>query len=73
MKDKKTEHKVIKAKRELREDEVRKAFKSHFVKLKRSLKLDASLEEVIWLHLKATGNDKPELFERGVRHFGYKI
>lgn len=59
--------------RPLREDEARKAFKSYFVKLKRKLRLDASLEGVLWLHLKATGNTQPELFDKGVQHFGYKI
>lgn len=66
--------KVVASKpRELRDDEVRKAFKSYFVKIKRKLKLDASLEQVLWLHLKATGNNKPELFDKGIENFGYKV
>lgn len=64
---------VEKPKRPLRDDEVRKQFKSYFVKLKKNLKLESSLENILWLHLKSTGNDKPELFEKGVRNFGYRV
>lgn len=28
------------------------------------------LEDVIWAHLKASGHDKPELFTKGLTHFG---
>lgn len=64
---------VVSKPRELRDDEVRTAFKNYFVKIKRKLKLEPSLEQVLWLHLKATGNDKPDLFNKGIEHFGYKI
>lgn len=30
------------------------------------------LEQILWLHLKATGNDVPEKFEDGISHFGLK-
>ena len=59
--------------REKREDEVRSDFKRYFVKLKRKLKLDSSLEDVIWLHLKASGFAKEELFDKGIENFGYKL
>jgi len=62
-----------KSKRVLRDDEVRKEFRNYFVKLKRKLQLDAGLEDIIWLHLQSTGNDKPELFNKGVENFGYKV
>lgn len=64
---------IEKPKRVLREDEVRREFKTYFVKLKRNLKLNAELENIIWLHLKSTGCDKPELFDKGVENFGYKL
>lgn len=57
----------------LREKDVREDFRKYFVQLKRKLKLDASLENVIWLHFKAAGFDSKERFDDGIRHFGYKI
>jgi len=51
----------------------RKEFKSYFIRLKRKLKLDSSLEEVIWLHLRAMGFDHKDKFDEGIKHFGYKI
>jgi len=65
--------KVIKTARPLREDEVRKEFRNYFVKIKRQLKLDPSLEGVIWLHFKAAGFDQPEKFDKGIENFGYKL
>lgn len=64
---------VVKPPRELREDEVRKEFRSYFVKIKRKLNLDPSLEEVLWLHLKSVQCAKPNLFDKGVKNFGYNI
>lgn len=60
------------APRLMREDEIRDAFKRYFIKLKRKLNLKSSLEYPIWLHLKAIECDKEELFDQGVRNFGYK-
>ena len=54
-------------------ENIREEFKKYFVELRRKLKLAPELEDVIWLHLKATGNDKKDKFSEGVRHFGYKI
>lgn len=51
----------------------REDFRKYFLKIKKQLNLDKSLEEVIWLHLKAIKHDKKELFEIGIKHFGYKI
>jgi hypothetical protein len=59
--------------RELREEEVKKEFKQYFIKLKRKLDLDPNLEGVLWLHLKSAGFAKPELFSKGIEHFGYKL
>jgi len=30
------------------------------------------LEPILWIHLKATGNDQPDKFEDGMAHFGLK-
>lgn len=62
-----------KAQRPLTEKEAREAFRVYFVKAKRKLGIAASLEEIIWMHLKATGHNKPESFEKGIEHFGYKL
>lgn len=71
--EKKMQTEVVKKPRELREDEVRTAFKNYFIKVKRKLKLDPSLENVIWLHFKSAGFAKPELFDKGIENFGYKL
>lgn len=54
-------------------ENTREEFRKYFVGLKRKLNLPPEIENALWLHLKATGNDKKEKFEEGVRHFGYKI
>jgi hypothetical protein len=54
-------------------DNSREEFRKYFLKLSKKLKLDKSLEEVIWVHLKTIGCNKKELFDKGVKHFGYKI
>ena len=51
----------------------REDFKKFFIKLKRKLNLDPSIEEVMWEHFKAEGFSKKENFEKGTKHFGYKI
>lgn len=33
---------------------------------------DVEIENILWLHLKATKNDTPDKFEKGVIHFGLK-
>ena len=54
-------------------DNSREDFRKYFLKLNKKLKLNKSLEEVIWVHLKTIGCNKKELFGKGVKHFGYKI
>jgi hypothetical protein len=51
----------------------REDFRKYFIKLAKKLNLDKSLEEICWAHLKAIKHDKKELFDEGIRHFGYKI
>jgi len=59
--------------KEMKEDETREEFKKYFTKLKRQIGLTADLEQVIWLHFKASGFDKKEKFDDGIKHFGYKL
>lgn len=51
----------------------RHEFKKYFLKLSKKINIDKSLEEVIWIHLKTIKCDKKDLFDKGVKHFGYKI
>lgn len=57
----------------LREEEIREQFRQYFVKLRRKIKLEANLENVLWLHLKSSGFNKKELFDKGIENFGYKV
>lgn len=51
----------------------RENFRKYFLKLSKKLSLNKSLEEVVWIHLKTIKHDKKELFDKGIKHFGYKI
>lgn len=51
----------------------REEFRKYFLKINKKLQLNKSLEDVIWVHLKTIGCDKKELFDKGIKHFGYKI
>ena len=51
----------------------REEFRKFFAKVSNQLKLDKSMEHVLWLHFKASGFDKVEKFSEGVNHFGYKL
>lgn len=64
---------AVKKERPKKENENREDFRRYFIKLSRKLDLPKYLEETIWLHLKAIKHDKKELFDDGIRHFGYKI
>ena len=64
---------LLAEKKEPKEEEIREEFKQYFTKLKRKIGLTSDLEQIIWLHLKASGFDKKEKFSAGVRHFGYKL
>ena len=55
------------------EENTRDEFRKYFIQVKRKLKIDSSLEKVIWLHLKASGFAKKELFDKGIEHFGYRL
>lgn len=51
----------------------REDFRKYFLKVSKKLGLKKYLEEVIWTHLKTIECDKKELFDKGLKHFGYKI
>lgn len=60
-------------KRKIEKTDERESFRKYFLKLRKKLDLDKSLEEVIWTHLKTIKCDKEQLFDKGIKHFGYKI
>jgi len=49
----------------------REDFRKYFLKLNKKLNLNKSIEEVIWVHLKTINCDKKDLFDKGIKHFGY--
>lgn len=51
----------------------REEFRKFFIKLNSQLKLNRDMENVLWLHLKASGFDKKDKFVEGIQHFGYKL
>jgi ribosomal protein L19E len=53
--------------------DTRQAFHKFFIKIKEKLNLKPEMEIVLWKHLQATENDKPEKFAEGVRSFGYNL
>jgi len=53
-------------------ENVRESFRTFWAIVKKEYKKPKELEDVLWAHLKASGFDKPELFEQGLQHFGLK-
>lgn len=51
----------------------REEFRKFFAKTKEKLKINSSMEHILWLHFKASGHAEKEKFEDGLKHFGYKI
>lgn len=56
----------------LSEQEKRNSFKLFWAQSRKKYGRPKSLEEILWVHLKGTGNDEPEKFEAGIKHFGLK-
>jgi hypothetical protein len=54
------------------QQDAREAFAAFWAVAKKDYKKTKDLEEILWAHLKASGFDKPELFEQGLEHFGLK-
>jgi hypothetical protein len=52
--------------------DTREAFAAFWAIAKKDYRKSKDLEDILWAHLKASGFDKPELFEKGLEHFGLK-
>lgn len=57
-------------KSELTQEEKREAFRVFWAQAKAQYGKARDMEEILWLHLKATKMDKPEQFDAGLTHFG---
>lgn len=55
---------------DLNDQEKREAFRLFWAQAKSKYGKSKDLEQVLWLHLKATKQDTPEKFEDGLKHFG---
>ena len=56
----------------LSEAERLNSFKLFWAQSRKKYGKPKELESILWVHLKATGNDQPEKFEDGIAHFGLK-
>jgi len=63
----------MESKKEILEDvDARESFRQYWAVNKKSFNQSKEVEEVVWAHLKAIRHDQPELFEQGVKNFGFK-
>jgi len=58
--------------RVLSEGEKREEFRVFWAKERRTYGETKNLEEILWVHLKASKLSDPEQFENGLKHFGLK-
>jgi len=56
----------------LSDQEKRELFRLFWAKSRRKYGKSRELEQILWIHMKATGFDVPEKFEAGIDHFGLK-
>jgi hypothetical protein len=57
----------------LTDQEKRESFRLFWAKARRKYKqYNKSLEQILWIHLQASGYDMPEKFDQGIEHFGLK-
>lgn len=56
----------------LSDDETKEEFRLYWAREKYKYGKSKELEQILWLHLKASKMDKPEQFEDGIAHFGLK-
>lgn len=56
----------------LSEPEKREHFRIFWAKEKQKYDKPKELEQILWVHLKASKLDEPEKFEAGLKHFGLK-
>lgn len=58
--------------RKLTEQETREQFRLFWAKEKSKYGKAKDLEEILWIHLKASKHDEPARFDDGLKHFGLK-
>jgi hypothetical protein len=56
----------------LADHQKRESFRVYWAQERNKFGKPKNLEEVLWIHLKATKQDSPEQFEAGLKHFGLK-
>lgn len=56
----------------LTEKEKREAFRLFWAKEKYKYGKSKDMEEILWMHLKASKMEDPEKFDSGLKHFGLK-
>lgn len=54
-------------------DSYRSEFSDYYLLLCNNNGLKKELEDIIWIHLVSIKHNKPDLFDKGIKHFGYKI
>jgi hypothetical protein len=54
------------------EAKAREAFSNYWAAARKSYNRPRELEDVLWVHLKKIRHDVPDLFEKGIAHFGLK-
>lgn len=52
--------------------DAREEFRQFWALARNKYKKTKDIEDILWAHLKASGHDKPEDFEAGLKHFGLK-
>lgn len=50
----------------------REQFRAFWAVQKKNYKKTKDIEDILWAHLESSGHAKPELFEKGIEHFGLK-
>lgn len=50
----------------------KEAFQAFWSRERNKFQKDKEFGDLVWIHLKAAGFDKSELFEKGCEHFGLK-
>lgn len=58
---------------EMDDQKARESFRNFWALNRRKYNKPRDLEDIIWAHLRAAKFDKPELFEKGIEHFGLKV
>lgn len=54
------------------EADCRESFRAFWAIARKEYKKPRELEDILWAHLRSAGFDRPDLFEKGIEHFGLK-